>query len=1559
MSTAEEIRALVGTLPAGTIPLVLLPVQIQTRYVSRDGAEQLLVRVYPDEVHLDGHEQALTADEMQWGRRYWELIWPAARDTAALTRAWDALVDRFEGRRAAWVARRTTPTNVDKRPGAPPTFADLGAPRSETTSPPLLARALPDRWVVMAYRGGERVLLQAGAPIPDTLAVGPGSDEPPGAPPQADELPLDARMRWMVDFAEAERIGMGIRITLTAGDPQLDTLLVFGVNTALTPDAAATRFEGMLEAHHYTRGLAFLAPGTPTNNTAEVSSAFSRRDRGDFALEVAPRGLGTGTDGAEVARLIGIKREPFAFVEGATRVEDLAARRLHAALWPVTGGYFLEQIVKGFAPRELDAARRFFIDFVRGQGPLPALRIGHQPYGLLPAMSLEVFAATPAGAGRFVQTLRALRDVWRSSLENVPRLLPHTQGEERLVEILRMQPLATGYRARLALDRETFALPPGALPSDAVLRQRMQPLIDRGFGGNERFHAIFPVGGSRLLAAPLAQRDGRPPSAYITFLRTATFDDVLAGRVDPAPGTLLYALLRHSVLLAQAGTAYRIRVRRGELPDVPYREPLLVNIAGGEIPEPTQTLANVLGPDLRASIHTTTAVQEPEAAVLDELRQGLAHLQTMSPDALERHLTGSLDLFGYRLDAWVTALATRRLNEIRRQSARGIALGGFGWIENLHREFRAPVPPPPGEGDAPLLAAAERGGAIHAPSMGQAAAAAVLRSGYLTDNGDDGARPFAVDLRSRRVRLAQHLLDGVRSGQPLAALLGYRFERGLHEQHPGLALDRYIPALRAVAPLDATAKDKQELSDAIARQESAQAALDVLQPQLPALRDASTSLRAQLTAAEAQRAAAQANEEALAAELERLREMLRELRKEPGNEGQIQQASRRAFELGGLRIQAGQAVAAVAASIVTLQSQLVAVDGQIASLQRAIGERQRAVETAIAAVGAARERLTRSVVDGLELQRRWGEGSADARWDRTTIPFGDAAAGVPALLTAEGRAIDTELRTLDEAVDAVGDALTAESVYQLVRGNAARASASVDAIAHGEIQPPDLEVVQTPRPGAAVTHRLMVLFSAPPAAAPTVGARGARAAAEPALELWLRQMLGDLRNVVYRAEFVDAAGKVLLRRDNQRLGTLVASPLDALYLSAAAQPGSPSELQRLLEYALWRGAPATISDDARLRLLTDRAVELPAVLLSLGELLELLRAFREAILPARAVDERDLAPADSEPAPAVDAAQLAARADAAVEALRRARAALAAPDDPRERLADFAFLGFADAVPLAPRGGDALVVQATATLAEADRRLALVDAPTFDRAAASPDDQVRFDQERLRTVFGRTFRALPLLRPANLPELRNSFARSDELQGGDPLQALSWLQATGRVRPGASRLGGALMYAAALERQSALELRVSQLPFVAGERWIALAPPPGRSLPPGKVSIVAHLPRPFRADAPLTGLMIDEWVEVVPAAEVTTGIAFNYDGPGARPPQSILLAVTPPGVARWDVETLEKTLLESLELARLRTIDPQALSDEVVLQRALPALYVSLNLSDEALSTDFTKLTTA
>ena len=81
--------------------------------------------------------------------------------------------------------------------------------------------------------------------------------------------------------------------------------------------------------------------------------------------------------------------------------------------------------------------------------------------------------------------------------------------------------------------------------------------------------------------------------------------------------------------------------------------------------------------------------------------------------------------------------------------------------------------------------------------MTQAAAGAVLRSGYMSHRNTSDEPLLAIELSSARARSALWLLDGVRQGQSLGALIGYRFEEALHEA----GLDVYVQPFRDKYPL--------------------------------------------------------------------------------------------------------------------------------------------------------------------------------------------------------------------------------------------------------------------------------------------------------------------------------------------------------------------------------------------------------------------------------------------------------------------------------------------------------------------------------------------------------------------------------------------------------------------------------------------------------------------------------------------------------------------------------------------------------------------------------------
>ena len=172
--------------------------------------------------------------------------------------------------------------------------------------------------------------------------------------------------------------------------------------------------------------------------------------------------------------------------------------------------------------------------------------------------------------------------------------------------------------------------------------------------------------------------------------------------------------------------------------------------------------------------------------------------------AAERRLllAETLDCCSHRLDAWLISAASRRLADLRARRPDGAYLGAYGLLE--HIELSAPTPDGQIDGRDVLHDPGD-GGFVHAPGLTHAATAGVLRSGRLTHRrGDPSTEALDIDLSSTRVRDAISLLDGMRRGQSLGALLGYRLERRLHDRSGGgLELDRFIYVLRIVAPLRA------------------------------------------------------------------------------------------------------------------------------------------------------------------------------------------------------------------------------------------------------------------------------------------------------------------------------------------------------------------------------------------------------------------------------------------------------------------------------------------------------------------------------------------------------------------------------------------------------------------------------------------------------------------------------------------------------------------------------------------------------------------------------------
>jgi hypothetical protein len=1431
-----SISTLEAIAPA-SVPIALLPVGLETRFVG----DTLLIRVLPDEIHVEDFEPELTDSEVEAGRTFWQQVWRGGRAEPAATdaerEAWVRLVQAIgNSRRSSWVAdqnlpigglRPATAVSADAELPDPPIFGEPSR-RAGSWSRPAVARTLPDYFVAVAYqrsgRGGQaswrELTRAAGKPVSDSIELGPD----PSAPPPAldDSGPaLPDGMRWMVDPDAAEAAGLLIRLPLPTNTDRVDRLVVMGVLASLDAPAGSARLGDLLRNHHYSRGLEVLRIATPTNNTSASGSGYSKPDDpiASFAVERRTPVPPEATDGSLLASAFGIEAENLRGVANSGDTEQAAAGQMNALVWPSALGYWFESLAQpGPTDRLIADIRRHAVQMVRGRGPLPPLRVGRQPYAVLPVTGLQNWrpGSEPPGVVQVARLLQLALPWWLDGVGDAPIVRSGENPDQGILDVLAQAPVSTAVAVRSMVGANVCYVPyatvPGLeSPATEANRQRWLALLaSRSLGINglpyigQLVAAADPV---PLLRLPYTV-DPRTPkdqaavdwdamTAYLRALRRRTTADLRAE--NPRGFTSLLTLLaKRSVMLerVRAGMVDTMGSVAGNFVEahLSLDTPAVVQ---ARMISTTATLRigearSVAGAFLAGSVKqddgsTRSTIDELDhklvSGMLDAVRyaaysetlQAVEAAASLTPDRAALLLGEALDVASHRFDAWATSLATRRLSDLRTATPSGVTLGAYGVVEDIARRApRVQVAQPP-EGAPTLFTDDAGGGYIHAPSLAQAATAAVLRAGHLSHAvRDANAGALAIDLSSSRVRTALGLLDGVRQGQPLGALLGYRTERWLHERGADVAVE----VVRRLAP-----------------------------------------------------------------------------------------------------------------------------------------------PPVLTAPGTPEGLPPSAVCDGLALSR---------------LPRQEVQDALAGLDQALGQKVDQVLDMLLDGVDSVADLLLAESVHQIVRGNPTRAAGALDVLNRGEGGNAEPEVTGTPRTGTSITNRALVLVGHHPPTAPGWPIDGVRARAEPRLAAWAGHLLGDPDGISVVVQ-ADGASEAI------SLAELGLGALDLVFENLAA---------RVLRHARNRGAGEGASidlSDKRLASLLAAAEGLRVLLTHarVGTGLDLARPQdRGAVVSGPPPLEGSDAEAErfTTRLPDADAGERRARLDAARAGLGQAVAALAeiAPDGPAppestisEAVDSLACFG------LAPGDDPSRTPTASALSA-----LHAAAAQRLDESTAAPDDAA--------ALFGEGFPILALASPPFPAALADALSADpvaavppDLLAplGGEAGALENWIEQYGRARPGIGRLADAL-FAAKLRRTGAsLRLQVIQQPpepFPDADaahrgQWVGLRFP--SPLDPNPVTnIVAQVLGDLDAERGIAVLAVDEFLEVIPSKQTTTGLSFAFDAPSCRPPQAILLAVPPaPGVA-WTIDGVADVIGETVDLAKIRMVD---LSSVAWAGRFLPALYLT------------------
>jgi hypothetical protein len=234
-------------------------------------------------------------------------------------------------------------------------------------------------------------------------------------------------------------------------------------------------------------------------------------------------------------------------------------------------------------------------------------------------------------------------------------------------------------------------------------------------------------------------------------------------------------------------------------------------------------------------------------------------------------------------------------------------------------------------------------------------------------------------------------------------------------------------------------------------------------------------------------------------------------------------------------------------------------------------------------------------------------------------------------------------------------------------------------------------------------------------------------------------------------------------------------------------------------------------------------------------------------------------------------------------------------------------------------------------------------------AATSSADRVQAVQNAAKRLLGDDFQIVPEFTPsaAQAGEWANAVAAST---GGDLLSYLKntlkvdfpvdeWLYGVARVRPAVHSWENMIMLQSAFN-MTTQDITPIQLPYKVHDSWLALQYPDDYNLDSDRLLYTCAYSIAFDPNARQCGLLLDEWAEVIPVTQRDTAVAFNYQRPDNEPPQTMLLVTAASNTGTWQWADLVAALMETLQLAKKRAVEP-AFLDPTVYSRFLPATVVA------------------
>ena len=796
---------------------VLLPLRLETLFDAPQSRQnddptrwKLLLRVIPDEASICRDNSYTSADELAALRRFWQAVrQPGPLDLAWLDGdlagvAWQQFSKQVTAPRAAYLVARHIPVlegdelRIELPANMPP------APQ------PNRVGGMPSQLHVWASTrdGNDIVTTQLIGRLPMDAA----------ATIDADALTLElpdtadnSRHAWWNSWERAKEIGLGGEWLLADGlSPDLlEAIYVIGVGDEPPNDHFRAQSDagelGVLRLGAATNTV----HGKPAADLATDAEGWRRVARIRMQQELDPNINMASSTGKNIEQQLTGATGKLPFFPAADSFDDTKdSQRMAQALWPALQGHWLADIweksedamrvnrwafaisdqavssigrVRKTLHRPCDDPPEQPEHHFCPEGPLMPLRIGDQPYGLLPTTALSqwqlgnAFTADAQQQQRvelgMARALSRLRGMWASVARRGGTVVG--ASSERFMELLGRDALsrryiqrsfapaswwATAYQLDLAgtqafeqLARDYYKLP-AELFGDAL----KIPYLSNGYWQNTRLPLVQPW--RTLERHRNGQERGRVAIGRFLALLLDLEDEL----------DFQHIFERWWVL--EAGGEYKLRM----LPNS-----LLIRLLIHACQITNQWLRTQA-----ASPNTLALLQaqlEAARAICCELDQPAWNPDERDPETgdqlfrivipeerraqLERALRATLDSAAHRIDPWITGFAWQRLKQHSASPRHRHRLGAYGWLDG-------PFIGDPGPTNA---------GRLHTPSYNQTLAAIILRDKFLSSQragltNQTGRNPWDMNISSRKARLAEEIADEVRMGFHIYEIIGRHVE---------------------------------------------------------------------------------------------------------------------------------------------------------------------------------------------------------------------------------------------------------------------------------------------------------------------------------------------------------------------------------------------------------------------------------------------------------------------------------------------------------------------------------------------------------------------------------------------------------------------------------------------------------------------------------------------------------------------------------------------------------------------------------------------------------------